>query len=123
MAAMTAACGPALTRPRRSMGAHVFVSPKDRLDRSLSETLSVNCDCGWICFWRVLTGISGGGYVDGSFNVDVSPDSNYVCGTDVVGVIKDAQAQVAQEWASQMNGRNLPGDDMLSEARKAAGLD
>jgi len=53
---------------------------------------------------------------DAGVNVYDLPD-------DVVGVIKDAQAQVAQEWASQMNGRNLPGDDMLSEARKAAGLE
>ena len=42
---------------------------------------------------------------------------------DVVGVIKDAQGKVAEEWASQMNGRGLPGDAMLAEARKAAGLE
>lgn len=42
---------------------------------------------------------------------------------DVVAVLADAQDQVANAWAKQMNDRGLPGEDMLTEARKAAGLD
>ena len=41
---------------------------------------------------------------------------------DVVSAIQAAQEEVAQEWAEQMDGRGLPGSDMLEQAREAAGL-
>lgn len=46
----------------------------------------------------------------------------YELPADVVGVIKEAQGEVAKEWAVQMNDRGLPGDDILAKAQEAAGL-
>jgi TRAP-type C4-dicarboxylate transport system substrate-binding protein len=38
----------------------------------------------------------------------------------VVDGIRAAQAKVAEEWVSQMKGRNLPGQEILDDARAAA---
>jgi TRAP-type C4-dicarboxylate transport system substrate-binding protein len=48
--------------------------------------------------------------------------NNYELPADVMEALQAAQAAVAEEWLSQMNGRGLPAQQVLDEATTAAGL-